>query len=198
MTTLPVVEDLNVLEQLGLRLLASVVVAIAFELGLQSTEKTLDDCVVIAVPSTAHTHPYALLGQRGPILLTGVLAAPITVVEQTPRGAALLEGLLESPENQVVSHPIAAGPAHHSAGAKIQQYREVKPTFPRLQIGNIAGPDRVQPADGELAIQLVGRHRMTCRRSGRHFEASPPPRLQPCLAHQAFHPMFALTWPTLP
>src|SRR5690349_7978794 len=153
-----VIEHLDVVEQDLLR------VRVALEaiglLALHGREPAFDDGVVIAIAATAHGTGDAVLLEPGAVVLTGVRAALIRVMEQAGIRAAPLHGHVERPEGQV---PIVDGtkrPADDETRIEIEDGRKVDlgPTADH-KLGGVTDP----PLIGALRVKLA---REDIRRDG--------------------------------
>lgn len=82
MATRAIVEALNVEEEVGLGFCPGIVILKVNLLTFQGAEETLHRCVVIAVTSVTHADLNVVGGQQAPVRPTGILAAPIRVVQQ--------------------------------------------------------------------------------------------------------------------
>lgn len=63
--------------------------------GLQRAEKALYRRVVEAVATATHTSEHAVVRQNFPLVLRGILAAPVAVMNESLVGAALPQGHLQ-------------------------------------------------------------------------------------------------------
>ena len=91
---------------------------LAFELSgctfsFQRGEKTFSNGIVIAVTRAAHAHRALQGGHVCLVSITGVLAAPVRVMEQALPGLAIEEGHLPGIFHQINIHLVCHGPAHH-------------------------------------------------------------------------------------
>ena len=58
-------------------------------IGLQRSEKALDQCVVKVVPTSVHASENMVIRQNGLMVFWGVLTSSVTVVDQARVGIAL-------------------------------------------------------------------------------------------------------------
>ncbi len=63
--------------------------------GLQRAEKALYRRVVEAVATATHTSEHAVVRQNFPLVLRGILAAPVAVMNESLVGSALPQGHLQ-------------------------------------------------------------------------------------------------------
>lgn len=82
MQSLAIVEDLNELENgRASRLVRPEAMQIS-ELGVQLTEEALHHGTVLGIPLIACAHPNLVLRQQGQVVVGGVLAAPVGMVDE--------------------------------------------------------------------------------------------------------------------
>src|SRR5436309_2817505 len=96
MPPLPVVEDLEVIEQLGARRRPRGPRRVVDELDLQRREETLGHGVVPTIAPAAHAAHDPVLGQDALVVAAGVLTAAIGMMEQPLRRAPARPGDLET------------------------------------------------------------------------------------------------------
>src|SRR6202046_294542 len=99
-TTLVVVEDLDVFDERRPRLGTRGEVGVVDQLLLQRGEEAFHRRVVPAVGLAAHAARDAVLGQEELVVLAGVLAAPIRVRQQPRAGQTPLHGQLQSIDHE--------------------------------------------------------------------------------------------------
>src|SRR2546422_11727016 len=83
----PIVEEFEVLEELGARRRPSDPGRVVDQLDLQRREKALGDGVVPAIAPTAHTADDPVLRQRPLVVAAGVLTPAIRMMQQALRRA---------------------------------------------------------------------------------------------------------------
>src|SRR5512144_306871 len=88
MAALPVVEDLDVFEERGLRLAPGSKARAMHEFGLESAEEALHRGVVQAVPLSAHRGCDAICLEHLAVVAAGILNPAVGVVDQAPRQRA--------------------------------------------------------------------------------------------------------------
>ena len=91
-----VVEALDVIEDGGGRFIAGGEVAAVDQLMFEGAPERFHGGVVVAVAPAAHGGDAAVLGQRGPIVCTGILASTIRVMKHTGTGSASPQGHVQS------------------------------------------------------------------------------------------------------
>ncbi len=85
-TTQPIIEHLDILNDVSCRLFARAVLAMVDELALERPEEALDTSVVPAVPPSRHAAGHAVRGEQQLVRGGGILTAPIRVVQQPALG----------------------------------------------------------------------------------------------------------------
>ena len=103
MPPLPVVEDLEVLEELGARRGPRGPRRVVDQLDLQRREEALGDGVVPAVAPPAHAADDPVLRQDPLVVAAGVLAAAIRVMQQALRRAPARQRHVEGVEGEVIA-----------------------------------------------------------------------------------------------
>src|SRR5215831_10296964 len=88
MPSLGIVEELEILEERGARRRARGTHRVVDQLDLQRREKALGHGIVWAIAAAAHTADDPVVRQLPLVVATGVLTAPIRMVQQTPWRAA--------------------------------------------------------------------------------------------------------------
>ena len=88
MAPLSIVEHLDVVEEIGPRLIPSSVADPVLALSFEEPKEALDEGIVIAVRRTAHAAVDAVLGELSAEVVAGILAAAVRVVDEGPLGPA--------------------------------------------------------------------------------------------------------------
>ena len=130
MSPLPVVEQLDVFEQLVAGLSSGTPPAGIDQFDFEGGEKAFRHRVVPAIAFTAHAALDAVYRQQLLILVAGVLAAAIRVMQQTLRRLTVLQCHLKGGQRDPAFEPFAQRPADHAAREQIEDYRQVQPTLP--------------------------------------------------------------------
>ena len=86
MTALPIIEHLNVLEDVLFRVFTGRVMPLVHELVLECPEEALDTGVVPAVAGAAHAGGDAVLAEQTLVARGGILTAAIRMVQEPGRG----------------------------------------------------------------------------------------------------------------
>ena len=82
MTALPIIEHLNVLEDVLCRVFTGCVVPMVYELALECPEEAFDTGVVPAVACATHAGGDAVLAEQTLVTRGGILAAAIRMVQE--------------------------------------------------------------------------------------------------------------------
>ena len=99
MSALLVVEHLDIVEQLHLGVTAAR--EVLAELVFDRREETFHDGVVVAIPGATHAARNALRREDGLVVLAGVRASPIRMMEQPRPRTATLQRHLERFDGQM-------------------------------------------------------------------------------------------------
>src|SRR5712692_1803337 len=183
----PVVERLEVLEELAARRGPRVPSRVVDELDLQRCEEALGDGVVPAIALPAHAADDPVLRQHPLVVAAGVLTAAIRMMQQARRGAAAGQRHPEGVEGEVVRDALAHRPAYGEARAEIEDHRQVEPALARRNVGDVGDPRLIRFGPLELPGQDVGRDGERVARVGRHPEPPAAPGGQPAASHQTRH-----------
>src|SRR5216683_2348356 len=189
MSPLAVVEQFDVLEQLAAGLSSGTPLALIDQFDFECGEKTFRHRVVPAIAFTAHAALDAVYRQQLLILVAGVLAAAIRVVQQTLRRLAVLQCHLEGVEHDTAFEPFAQRPADHSAREQIEDYRQVQPTLEGPHISNVGDPAAVGCGHCKPPLQQILLNWHAVPGISGAAEATGRARTQSCHAHQPRHPL---------
>src|SRR2546422_1327049 len=170
MPSLPVVEDLQVLEDGAVGVRVRRPVRLVREFDLERREETLRDRVVPAVAAC-------------------VLTPAVGMMHEPGVGLAVGQGHRQRLDGELPRDPVAQCPANNAAREQVQDDHEVQPALARPEVRDVGHPGRVRCRDRELPIENVGRHREVMLRVRRALEAALLPRAQALLPHEARHAM---------
>src|SRR5690349_8042909 len=189
MPPLAVVKQFDIFEHLVAGLSSSTPPAPIHEFDFERGEKTFRHRVVPAIAFTAHAALDAVYRQQLLILVAGVLAAAIRVMQQTLRRMAVLQRHLQGVQHDAAFEPFAERPANHAAREQIDDYRQVQPTLQGPQIGNVCDPAPVGGGHGKLPVQQILLNRQAMPGISGGAEATVSARPQSCSSHQPRHPL---------
>ena len=144
-----IIKHLYVIDDVPLGLASGAVLFAACAFAFQAAEESLRHGVVPTVALAAHAALHAVAGQLPPVGLAGVLAPPIAVVDEPRSRAPSPDRHSEGGLDQIGLHRPIHRPAHDSARMQVHQRRQVKPSLPSPQAGDVAGPDSVRLAHRE-------------------------------------------------
>ena len=89
--------------------------------------------------------------EHGAIVVAGVLAAAVAVMDQAGRRLPVADGLLQGVEDERLGHVLGQAPADDAARAEIEHQGQIgKGSFLERDVGDVGDPD---------AIELRGRRR---------------------------------------
>ncbi len=195
--TPPIVESLDVLEDVRCRFFTGRVVPMVHALARECPEETFDTGVVPAVACAAHAGGDAVLAEQTLVAMCGVLAAAIRVVQETCRWCPVRQRPGEGPLGQIHGQPVAPRPPDHGARVQIAHYGEGQPALRGPHVGEVPGPPPGRARDRELAIAHVCRHRQPVTRLSRRAPLLHGLGPDPFDAHEPRDAMFADPVPPL-
>ena len=114
-----VVENFDVVEDRELGLVASLKVGSVDQLVLERVPEALGGGVVVAAAAAAHAGDHAVGGERVAVVLAGVLAAAIAVVDESGAGAPFSDRHVEGLQDQAAVHGRLHGPTDDAPGIEV-------------------------------------------------------------------------------
>src|SRR6266850_2022124 len=189
MQALAVIEDLDVFEDCSLRLLSGVEGTEVHEFILQRTEEALGTGVVVAVAFGGHALMQSMGFEQLRIGTDDVLAASISVMNQTGLRSPAAQRHRERIEHEFAVEQVMHRPAHHTPAEQIEQRRQIEPALPGGDERDITHPDPVGSAHLKALLQQVRNHGLALARPGRDPEAQLAPRLDSGQPSQSCHPV---------
>src|ERR1039457_6046446 len=191
MASLVVVEHPDVLVNDGRSRFAVEEVGVVNELGLDGRKEALRHGVVPAVTLSAHAPADAGCCKRLAVIVAGVLASPIRVVNHPFGWPTGPQRHRKGVEGKLRREAVARRPADDSAGKEIQKRGEVEPALPRPDVGDVRDPGDVGGTNLEVAGELVrcDREIVSGIRGGSETPLSA--RLQAFESHQPRHAISA-------
>ena len=136
---LSIVERFDVLENVGFRVRAILVVAMAGKFDFERSEEAFGHGVVVTVPSAAHATCDPRLVQKRLVVRRGVLASLVAVAEGAAAVAvqsAPRERHLQSARGELPRESLPHRVADDAAAKQVQHNREVEPTLARRYVGD--------------------------------------------------------------
>src|SRR3989442_2857814 len=127
MPPLAIVEELEVLEELGARRRPSGPGRVMDQLDFQRREEALGDGVVPAVAPAAHTADDPVLRQDPLVVAAGVLTSAIRMMQQTLRRAPTSQRPAEGGEGEGIRDALAPRPAHGEARVENEGHPPAEP-----------------------------------------------------------------------
>ena len=116
MTSLPIVKDLDVVEDVGLRLFTSRVSTTTNSFTLEHGKEALNGCVVVAVTASTHATCNAVLLEQISEIVARILRASIRVMQQRSRWGSIAKGHRHRVDNEVAARVPIHRPANDSPG----------------------------------------------------------------------------------
>jgi hypothetical protein len=154
---LPVVKDFDPFKDRRARGSARGEVSAMDQVAFEAAPKTFHGGVVVTVAAAAHAGNDSGREPSLPIVLTGVLDAPIGVMEQPRRWPAVGQRHVQGGHRQRGGQRVAHRPADATARATVQNSGHIKPTFVRFHIRDVGHPHRVGTQRLALAQQTIWR-----------------------------------------
>src|SRR5580704_12350462 len=189
MSPLAVVEQFDVLEHLAAGLSSGTPLALIDQFHFERGEKAFCHRVVPAVAFTAHAALDAVYRQQLLIVVAGVLAAAIRVMQQTQRRLTVLQCHLKGVQRDAAFEPFAQRPADHAAREQIKYYRQVQPALQGPYIGNVRDPAAVGCGHCKPPLQQILLNRHAVPGISGAAEATVFARAQSRSLHQPRHPL---------
>jgi hypothetical protein len=162
---LPIIKHFHVLKQLSCRFLLRIVDNID-ALYLQCGKPTLSRRIVVAVSRGAHARQDLPGSQHPLIVTTGILAAAIRVVDEPRTGSTATRCHTQGGQNEMATPVIANRPADNETRVKVDDNRQVEPTFPSCHIRDIGTPFLVGGCRREILLEPVWCNRLGMLRVG--------------------------------
>jgi hypothetical protein len=91
---------------------------------------------------------------------------------------------IQRTDRQIAFHPVADGAANDTAGIQVEYDREIQPTFPCPDVGDITSPLLVRGIRREILIQQIRRDIEGVIAVRRDFRFTSSDNLDPVLTHQ--------------
>lgn len=154
--TSAIIEQFDVIIDLGGGYLASRVDALLDPLLVQATKERFGHCVIPAIATSAHAGLQVMRAAEAPPCIAAKLRSLIGM-NQGVLGLASADGHDERVQHQVLSQCGLGGPTNNTAGVEIHHDGQIEPAFPRAYIRNVRDPDGVRPWDGKPLLQYIGR-----------------------------------------
>ena len=186
-----IVETVDVVGERGVGGLVSEIIVLIDPFGLQGREEALGDRVVVAVAGSAHARDHAPFGERGAVVVAGVRATAVRVVDEPGRRPTALQRVVECSEGQRSIIRVAGRPTDDASGEKVEQHGEVQPAPRSRDEGDIADPRHVGRLHFEPTLEDVGRDGLVVLGVGGAHEAPLAPPSEAGLAHQPLDALLA-------
>lgn len=133
-------EPLEVVEQIGPRLVASSVLAPVHALPLEHPEKALAGRVVGAVADRAHAADQGMAAEVLLVVAADELPAAIRVQDHLGTAFPLPHRHLHGAHDHVSVLAVVHRPAHHQLAVQVDHHTQVQLAFLRLDLGDVGDP----------------------------------------------------------
>src|SRR5881394_1017311 len=104
---------------------AAVLVFGHFEFGLDGAEAGFHEGVVVAVSGAAHALAKLRSAEDGPIVLAGVLAAAVAVVDETGGWLPIADRMGQRIQDERFGHLLSEAPAHDAARTQVENQSQI-------------------------------------------------------------------------
>ena len=161
-----IIEALDVIEHVGFGLVSRVVCLVRRAFGLQRGEEAFHRRVVPAIARAAHATREALVRQQSLERRTGVLTAPIGVMQHGRGLAPPPHRHHQRIRDQLRGHRGLHGPADDPPGEEVHDRGDVEPPFGGPEIGEVGHPFEVRGGGLKLTIEHIRQDRDWHPRAG--------------------------------
>ena len=107
---------------------------------LDRLEDGLDHGIIITISFSAHGWKHLVSFEDLAILITGILAPPVRVLDHPRLWLPNCNGLLQSTNSQILFHPIPRFPADNATRIKIDNDCQIQPPFRSPYITDVDTP----------------------------------------------------------
>ena len=187
-----IIEALDVIEHVGFGLVSRAVRLVRRPFGLERGEEALHRGIVPAVAGSAHATGHAVVSQQPLEGLTGVLAAPIGMMQDGLRLASPPDRHHKCIGDQLRGHRRMHGPADDPSREEIHHRGHVEPAFGGPEIGEVGDPFAVGRRGRECSVEHIRRDGVCRPHAG--IRRHPPPSgtgAQRRVVHESLDPMSA-------
>lgn len=156
MAPLPVVEDLDVLEECGAGLVMGSEGLAGEEFALEGGKEALGHRIVVTVADRTHRAANAYCLAVLSELEGGVLTAMVGVMDQAILWSPIPDRHLERPDDQFGPQVCCHGPAHDTPTAHVKDHRQIEEALvERGHVRDIGDPELIWCARYERALDQV-------------------------------------------
>ena len=182
MPTALVIEHFDVVEQLHFGVAAAV--EAVGRLALDAREEALHHRVIVTIAPPAHAAGDAVCVQNGLIVLTGVRAALVGMMEEPHLRAPPLQCHVERLDGDVAIIDRTDGPAHDKPREQVEDDRQIEfAAPPDHELRRVADLPLIDGRRRELPGQEICRDRLIVFAHRRRLEPLADPRLQAVFLH---------------
>jgi len=187
-----IIEALDVIEHVGFGLVSRAIRLVRRPFGLERGEEALHRGIVPAVAGSAHATGHAVVSQQPLEGRTGVLAAPIGMMQDGLRLASPPDCHHQCIGDQLRGHRRMDGPADDPSREEIHHRGHVEPAFGGPEIGEVGDPFAVGRRGRERPVEHIRRDGV-CRPHAdiRRHLPTPGAGAQRRRSHQPLNPMSA-------
>src|SRR5712692_1037790 len=157
-TTHPIVEHFDVLEDFLPRFFTREVTPMMDQFLLECAEEALHASVVPTIALATHRTFDAMVTHDLLVARGGVLDATIRVMQKPRLGCAPPQRHGKRLDGEIGREARSHAKADHGTREEVEDDGEIEPTLLGPNVGNIARPDTIRRRDGKLPIERIGRH----------------------------------------
>jgi len=143
-TALPVIEHLDIFEDILRGLFTSHVTPMIHELALECPEEAFDTGIIPAVAFAAHARSDAMGGEQVLVPCRGILAAAIGVVQKTRLRLSGRERHEERVLGELPGQALTHRPANHRARVEVEDHCQIEPALCGPDVGDVSGPHSIR------------------------------------------------------
>lgn len=132
---MPIIETHDVSKDVGLSILAGLVILEMDVFAFEGAKETLHRSIVIAVAGAAHADLHLLVNEKLFVNIACILAATVRMMQQSSERWPFVCGHAEGLLHQGTLQGCGKGPADNFAREEVQDHSQIKPALCRGNIG---------------------------------------------------------------
>lgn len=153
----PIVEHLDVIEDIGTSQITCFVHPFLDAFFLQATKEGLRNGIVPAIAPATHAGIEVVLATEALPVVAAILGTLVGMDQHTSLGPALPDRHQQGIKHDLPGQRWLHRPPDYPTGMEIHHHRQIQPTLPGPDIGDVRDPSLVRPGHGELAVETIGR-----------------------------------------
>ncbi len=185
MSAYRIIEAINIFANSFDRITACLEYSAPDQLRLDCLEDGFHHRIIIAISFVVHGWKHFVSCGNSAVLITGILAAPVGVLDQPRLWLPDSNGFLQSSYGQVLLHPIPRFSADNTTRVKIDNDCQIKPAFCGPYVADVDTPFLIWSVTAKVLIQKIGSDRLTVIAVGRALETRLLSGFQTIVSHQS-------------